>query len=189
MRRSTKILLTMCIVTFRPFMFFINIRTKTCFVWIDHKFFNTHLFFMLIQILGKFSVGHQISYRATFFSTKRQWINSFIQIKSIKRMKFVRRRQISINNYQRSIEICGAVNLELIGVSISRKPISIALQKQNMQAYLFPLWLIYLTFLFERNFLSKYTKQRLFILLDIGTVNWFPQRVFRLKDVFQTWVL
>ena len=137
MRRSTKILLTMCIVTFRPFMFFINVRTKACFVWIDHKFFNTHLFFMLIQILGKFSVGHQISYCATFFSTKRQWINflfffiqrlnSFIQIKSIKRMKFVRRRQISINNYQRSIKICGAVNLELISVSISRKPIAIAL--------------------------------------------------------------
>lgn len=137
MRRSTKILLTMCIVTFRPFMFFIYVRTKTCFVRIDHKFFNTHLFFMLIQILGKFSVGHQISYCAAFFSTKRQWINflfffiqrlnSFIQIKSIKRMKFVRRRQISINNYQRSIKICGAVNLELIGVSISRKPISIAL--------------------------------------------------------------
>lgn len=105
---STEVLLAMCIVTFRPFMLFINIRTKTCFIWINHKFFNTHLFFMLIQILRKFSISHQISHSTAFFSAKRQRINflfffiqrlnSFIQIKCIKRMKFVRRGQIAIDN-------------------------------------------------------------------------------------------
>jgi len=42
-------------------------------------------------------------------------------------MKFVRGRQISINNDQGPIKICRAVNFKLIGISISWKSISIAL--------------------------------------------------------------
>ena len=38
-RRPSKVLLTMSIVAFGPFMFFINIRTKTCLVSINHKLF------------------------------------------------------------------------------------------------------------------------------------------------------
>ena len=49
-RRSSEVLLPMSIVAFRPLMLFVDVRTKTCLVRVNHEFLETHLFFMLVQI-------------------------------------------------------------------------------------------------------------------------------------------
>ena len=48
--RSSEILLSMCVVAFAPFVFFVYIWTKTCFVRIYHEFFEAHGFFILIKV-------------------------------------------------------------------------------------------------------------------------------------------
>jgi hypothetical protein len=58
MWRSSKILLPVGIITLGPFMFFIDIWTKTCLVRIYHELLEAHLILMLIEVIGEASISH-----------------------------------------------------------------------------------------------------------------------------------
>ena len=136
---SPKILLSMSIITFRPFMLFVDVWTKTCLIWVYHEFFDAHSLFVLIQIAWEFSICHQISYSDAFFCTEWQRVYLlFLLIQRLypihqvicnERMQFIRWWQFSVHNDERSIEICGAVHLQLIRKRIPWEPVSVTLQK------------------------------------------------------------
>ena len=71
----SKVLLTMRIITFAPLVLLIDIWTKTCLVGINHKFFQTHRLFKLVQITGEFPVGHEVPDRSTLFGAEWQRID------------------------------------------------------------------------------------------------------------------
>jgi hypothetical protein len=48
--RSSEILLSVRVVAFTPFVLFVYIWTKACLVRINHKFFETHGLFILIEV-------------------------------------------------------------------------------------------------------------------------------------------
>ena len=60
-------------------------------------------------------------------------------------MQLVRRRQLTVNNDQRPIEVSRAVDLELVGEGIAWESIAVALQKQDVQPDVVTLWVLYLT--------------------------------------------
>ena len=74
MWRSSKILLSMRIIAFAPLMLFIDVGTKTCFVRINHEFFEAHCLFVLVEVAGELPVCHQISYCGALFGAERQWV-------------------------------------------------------------------------------------------------------------------
>ena len=84
--RSPKVLLSMSIIAFWPLMLLIYIWAKTSFIWVNHEFFQTHLLIMLVEILWKSLISHQIPHRSTLFGAERQriyllllfikWLNS-----------------------------------------------------------------------------------------------------------------
>ena len=75
MGRSPKILLSVGVVALGPLMFFINVWAKASFIGVDHELVQIHGLLGLVQILGEFSIRHQVSHRGAFLGTERQRVN------------------------------------------------------------------------------------------------------------------
>ena len=135
MRRPSKILLSMSIVAFWPLVLFVYVGAEAGFVGVYHEFFNIHSLLMLVKILWKSFIGHQLSHSATFLSAEGKWINflfffikgldALCQKTSFKWMKLVRRRILSIDDNKRAVKVRWAIHFEMVCKSISLKSIAI----------------------------------------------------------------
>ena len=184
MRGSSEILLPVSVVALRPLVLLIDVRTETRLVRVDHEFFETHGFLVLVQVHRELPLRHQITHRAALLGGERQrvnlllffvqWLYPLSQEDSLERVQLVRRRQLSVNYDQWSVEIRGAIHFELVGKRIPRESIAVTLQEQNVQSNFLPLWMLYFTIGFYCYLLAEYTKQWLFVDLHEGAIYWLP---------------
>ena len=157
MRRSSEILLAMGEVAFRPLVLLVNIRTEAGLIKINHERVQAHGLLKRIQILPEFLIVHQISNRGAFLRTKRQWINFlFLLVKRLysldqvtweERVQTVRCSEFPVGYNQWAVEVRGAVYLKLVGESVAREPVAVALQEQDMETYFFSVILTIFVFL------------------------------------------
>ena len=136
-------------------MLLVNYWAKARLVRVYHEFFEAHLLFVTLQVLREPLVAHQIANSAALLGAERQrvnlllllvqWLYSGSQIIGHETVQLVRRRQLTVNNDQRPVEVSRAVDLKLVGEGIAWESIAVALQKQDVQPDVVTLWVLYLT--------------------------------------------
>ena len=128
---------------------------------------------MLVQIHGELPLSHEISHRAALLGRERQWIYlllllvqwlyPFGQEHCLERVKLVWRRQLAIDDNERTVEVRRAVNFELVGESVPWESIAVAFQEQNMKSDFLTLRMLNFAIGLDGYLLSEYTKERLFV--------------------------
>lgn len=78
-------------------------------------------------------------------------------------MKLVWRRQLAIDDHERTVEVRRAVNFELVGESVPWESIAVAFQEQNMKSDFLTLRMLNFAIGLDGYLLSEYTKERLFV--------------------------
>ena len=150
-RRPPEVLLAVRVVAFGPLMFLVYVRTKARLVRVDHELFELHLAFMLVEVLREAALGHEISYCAALLGTEWQWIDLLLllvqgldalhQVLGRERVQFVWRRQLTVNDDKRAVEVGRAVNFKLVGERVPREPVTVTLEEQDMQADVVTSWM------------------------------------------------
>lgn len=139
MRWPPEVLLAVRVVALRPLMLFVDVGAEAGLVRVDHEFFETHGFLVLVQVHCELPLRHQIAYRTALLGGEGQrvnllllfvqWLYPLRQEDSLERVQLVRRRQLAINYDKRSIEVSRAIHLELVGEGIPGESIAVTLQE------------------------------------------------------------
>ena len=175
MRRPPEVLLAVRVVALRPLVLFVDVRAEAGLVRVDHELLEAHCLLVLVQVHRELPLRHQVSHRAALLGREWQgiylllllvqWLYSFGQEDRLEGVQFVRRRQLAIHYDQWPVEICRAINFELVGERISWESVAITLQEQNVQADFLPLWMLYFAIRLYCYLLAEYTKQWLLVHL------------------------
>jgi len=139
MRWPPEVLLAVRVVALGPLMLLVDVGAEAGLVRVDHEFFEAHGFLVLVQVHRELPLRHQIANRAALLGGKWQRINLLLlfvqwlyplrQEDSLERVQLVRRRQLSVNYDERSIEVSRAIHFELVSKGIPGESIAITLQE------------------------------------------------------------
>ena len=120
-------------------MLFVDVWAEAGLVRVDHEFLEAHCFLVLIQVHRELPLCHQVAYRAALLGRERQGINLLLffiqrlyalrQKHRLEGVQLVWRRQLTVHYDEWSIEVSGAIDLELVRKRIPREPIAIAFQE------------------------------------------------------------
>lgn len=143
LRRPPEVLLPVGVVAVGPLVFLVDHGTEAGLVSVDHELLETHLLLKGIQVLREPLLSHQRPDGATLLGAERKRVNlllllvqrlySLLQVAGVEGVQLVRRRQLTIDYHKWTVEVGRAVDFELISERVSREPITVALQEQDVQ--------------------------------------------------------